>query len=98
MGRWGKPLYSKELAPLFFGGTIVGGILAPFALLSGRESRRRGLLASTLVLLGGPPLRLAMVGGGIGRGVGRERGEISGVAGSFKKKRAEDRKVDQVMC
>ncbi len=64
MGRWGKPLYSKELAPLFFGGTIVGGILAPFALLSGRESRPRGLLASTLVLLGGLALRFAMVEGG----------------------------------
>jgi formate-dependent nitrite reductase membrane component NrfD len=64
MGRWGKPLYSKELAPLFFGGTILGGILAPFALLSGRESRPRGLLASTLVLLGGLALRFAMVEGG----------------------------------
>ena len=64
MGRWGKPLYSKRLAPLFFGGTIVGGILAPFALLSGRESRPRGLLASVLVLLGGLALRFAMVEGG----------------------------------
>ena len=64
MGRWGKPLYSKELAPLFFGGTILGGILAPFALLSGRESRPRGLLASTLALLGGLALRFAMIEGG----------------------------------
>jgi formate-dependent nitrite reductase membrane component NrfD len=64
MGRWGKPLYSKQLAPLFFGGTVLGGILAPFALLSGRESRPRGLLASVLALLGGLALRFAMVEGG----------------------------------
>jgi formate-dependent nitrite reductase membrane component NrfD len=64
MGRWGKPLYSKEIAPLFFGGTILGGILAPFALHSGRESRPRGLLASVLTLLGGLALRFAMIEGG----------------------------------
>jgi formate-dependent nitrite reductase membrane component NrfD len=64
MGRWGQPLYSKEIAPLFFGGTILGGILAPFALLSGRESRPRGLLASMLALLGGLALRFAMIEGG----------------------------------
>jgi formate-dependent nitrite reductase membrane component NrfD len=64
MGKWGKPLYSKKLAPLFFGGTILGGILAPFALLSGRESRPRGLLASILALLGGLALRFAMIEGG----------------------------------
>jgi formate-dependent nitrite reductase membrane component NrfD len=64
MGRWGKPLYSKKLAPLFFGGAILGGILAPFALLSGREIRSRGLLASVLALLGGLALRFAMIEGG----------------------------------
>jgi formate-dependent nitrite reductase membrane component NrfD len=64
MGRWGKPLRSKKLAPLFFGGTILGGILAPFALLSGRESRSRSLLASVLVLVGGYLLRYSMVEGG----------------------------------
>ena len=64
MGRWGKPLYSKELAPLFLGGTILGGIVAPLALLSGRESRSRGLLASVLALLGGLALRFAMIEGG----------------------------------
>jgi len=64
MGRWGKPLYSKKLAPLFFGGTILGGIVAPLALLSGRESRPRGLFASVLALLGGLALRFAMVEGG----------------------------------
>ena len=64
MGRWGKPLYSKKLAPLFFGGTILGGIVAPFALLSGRESRPRSLLASILALLGGLALRFAMIEGG----------------------------------
>jgi formate-dependent nitrite reductase membrane component NrfD len=64
MGRWGKPLYSKKLAPLLFGGTVVGGILAPLALLSRRESRSRGLLASVLALLGGLALRFAMIEGG----------------------------------
>jgi formate-dependent nitrite reductase membrane component NrfD len=64
MGRWGKPLYSKKLAPLFLGGAVLGGILAPLALLSGRESRSRGLLASVLALLGGLALRFAMIEGG----------------------------------
>ena len=64
MGRWGKPLFSKKLAPLFLGGTILGGILAPLALLSGRASRSRGLLASVLVLLGGLAFRFAMIEGG----------------------------------
>lgn len=64
MGRWGKPLFSKKLGPLFVGGTLVGGLLAPFALLSGRESRSRSLLASVLVLIGGYLLRYTMVEGG----------------------------------
>jgi formate-dependent nitrite reductase membrane component NrfD len=64
MGRWGKPLYSKELAPLFLGGTIVGGILAPLVLLSGRETRGKSLLSSVLALLGGLALRFAMIEGG----------------------------------
>jgi formate-dependent nitrite reductase membrane component NrfD len=64
IGKWGRPLFSKKLAPLFFGGTLLGGIVAPFALLSGRESRSRGLLASVLVLLGGLALRFAMIEGG----------------------------------
>jgi formate-dependent nitrite reductase membrane component NrfD len=64
MGRWGKPLFSKRVAPLFFGGTVLGGILAPFALLYGRESRSRSLLASVLALLGGLAFRFAMIEGG----------------------------------
>jgi formate-dependent nitrite reductase membrane component NrfD len=64
MSRWGKPLYSKKVAPLFFGGTVVGGILAPFALLSGRQTRGKSLLSSLLVLLGGLALRFAMIEGG----------------------------------
>jgi formate-dependent nitrite reductase membrane component NrfD len=64
MGRWGKPLYSKKLAPLFLGGTLLGGILAPFALLFGRETRGKSLLSSVLVLLGGLALRFAMIEGG----------------------------------
>jgi len=64
MGKWGRPLFSKKLAPLFLGGTILGGILAPLALLSGRASRPRGLLASVLVLVGGLTFRFAMIEGG----------------------------------
>lgn len=64
MGRWAKPLRSKQLAPLFFGGTLLGGIVAPLALLSGKETRSRGLLTSVLVLVGGFLFRYVMVVGG----------------------------------
>ncbi len=64
MGRWGKPLRTKKLAPLFFGGTILGGILTPLALLSGKETRSKGLLSSLLVLLGGLAFRYVMVDAG----------------------------------
>src|SRR5215212_8494162 len=65
MGRWGKPLRTKKLAPLFFGGSILGGILAPLALLFvGKETRGKSLLTSVLVLLGGLALRYVMVEGG----------------------------------
>ena len=64
MGRWGKPLFSKEVAPLFVGGTLVGAILAPFALLSGRESGGKSILASVLALTGGLAFRFAMIKGG----------------------------------
>jgi formate-dependent nitrite reductase membrane component NrfD len=69
MGRWGKPLYSRKFAPLFFGGTVVGGILAPFFLLGkeageGHEGHGRGLLASALVLVGGYLLRYTVIEGG----------------------------------
>ena len=65
MGRWGKPLRTKKLAPLFFGGTILGGILTPLALLfGGKETRGKSLLTSVLVLLGGLAFRYAMVEGG----------------------------------
>ena len=64
MGRWGKPLLSGKLAPLFFGGTLLGGIAAPLALLSGKETRGKGLLSSLLVLIGGLAFRYVMVEGG----------------------------------
>jgi formate-dependent nitrite reductase membrane component NrfD len=64
MGRWGKPLYSKKFGPFFLGGTILGGIVAPLALLSGKETRSKGLLSSALVLLGGLAFRYAMTMGG----------------------------------
>src|SRR5918997_568000 len=63
MGRWGKPLRSKEIGPLFIGGTLLGGIAAPLALLSGEETRNKSILTSVLVLLGGLAFRFAMVHG-----------------------------------
>src|SRR5215210_336004 len=62
--RWSKPLFSRKVAPLFVGGGILAGIAAPMALLFGRESRGKSLLASTLVLLGGLAFRFAMIVGG----------------------------------
>jgi len=64
MGRWGKPLFSKRLAPTFVGGSLIGGILVPFVLLSSGEGRRRSMLASVLVLVGGLLFRFDMVQGG----------------------------------
>jgi formate-dependent nitrite reductase membrane component NrfD len=67
MGRWGKPLRSKRLAPTFFGGTVVGGILVPLALLFGvfgEESRKKSIFTSLLVLIGGLLFRFDMVHGG----------------------------------
>lgn len=65
MGRWSKPLFSKEVAPLFVGGTLLGGVAAPLALLfSGKESRGKSILTSLLVLAGGLAFRFAIIKGG----------------------------------
>jgi formate-dependent nitrite reductase membrane component NrfD len=64
MSRWSKPLFSREVAPLFVGGTLIGGLLAPFLLLSGKERRSRSMLASVLALAGGLAFRFAMIKGG----------------------------------
>ena len=61
MSRWNRPLFSKEVAPLFVGGTLLGGIAAPFALLTGKESRSKSVLASVLALAGGLAFRFAMI-------------------------------------
>ena len=61
MGKWSKPLFSREVAPLFVGGTILGGIVAPFALLAGKETRSRSMLASLLALVGGLAFRFAII-------------------------------------
>src|SRR5687767_15857393 len=58
MNRWSKPLFSREVAPLFVGGTLLGGILAPFVLLFGKESSSKSILASVLALAGGLAFRL----------------------------------------
>lgn len=64
MSRWGRPLFSKTVAPLFVGGTLLGGIAAPFALLRGEENRQKSILASVLVLIGGLAFRFAMIRAG----------------------------------
>ncbi len=61
MSRWSKPLFSKEVAPLFVGGTLLAGIAAPFALLTGKESRSKSMLASVLALAGGLAFRFAII-------------------------------------
>jgi formate-dependent nitrite reductase membrane component NrfD len=64
MSRWSKPLFSREVAPLFVGGTLLGGIAAPMALLFGKESRFRSIIASVLALAGGLAFRFAIIKGG----------------------------------
>ena len=64
MSRWSKPLFSREVAPLFVGGTLLGGIAAPMALLFGEESRSRSMIASVLALAGGLAFRFAIIKGG----------------------------------
>ncbi len=62
MSRWGKPLYTGKVGVLFIGGTLLGGIVAPLALLfSGNETRNKSMLTSVLVLLGGLAFRFALV-------------------------------------
>src|SRR5918999_707084 len=64
MSRWSKPLFSREVAPLFVGGTLIGGIVAPMALLFGKESHSKSMLASVLALAGGLAFRFAIIKGG----------------------------------
>src|SRR5215217_1398953 len=61
MSRWSKPLFSREVAPLFVGGTLIGGLLAPFVLLSGKERRSKSIFASVLALAGGLAFRFAII-------------------------------------
>jgi formate-dependent nitrite reductase membrane component NrfD len=62
--RWSKPLFSREVAPHFVGGTLLCGIVAPITLLFGKESRSRSILASVLALAGGLAFRFALIKGG----------------------------------
>ena len=61
MSRWRKPLLTGKVGALFVGGTLLGGIAAPLALLSGKETRSKSMLTSVLVLLGGLAFRFAVV-------------------------------------
>ena len=61
MSRWSKPLFSKEVAPLFVGGALLGGIFAPFVLLSGEERRSKSMLASVLALAGSLAFRFSLI-------------------------------------
>ena len=64
MSKWSKPLFSREVAPLFVGGTLLGGIATPIALLFGKESRPRSVIASVLALAGVLAFRFAIIKGG----------------------------------
>jgi formate-dependent nitrite reductase membrane component NrfD len=61
MSRWSKPLFSKDIAPLFVVGTLLGGIAAPMALLFGKQSRSKSIFASVLALAGGLAFRFAII-------------------------------------
>ena len=61
MSRWSKPLFSRDIAPLFIGGTLLGGIAAPMVLLFSKESRSKSVLASVLALAGGLAFRFAII-------------------------------------
>ncbi len=64
MSKWSKPLFSKSVAPLFVGGTLIGGVAAPFALLSGEQSRNKSMLSAVLALAGGLAFRFAIIKAG----------------------------------
>ena len=64
MSKWGKPLFSKQVAPLFVGGTLLGGIAAPMALLFSKETRKKSMLSSVLALAGGLAFRFAIIKAG----------------------------------
>ena len=65
MSRWGRPLFSKSVAPLFVGGALLSGIAAPAALLfSGKQTRGKSILSSLLVLAGGLAFRFALIKAG----------------------------------
>src|SRR3712207_801864 len=65
MSRWSKPLFSKTVAPMFVGGALLAGIVAPMALLfSGKETRGKSILSSLLVLAGGLLFRFSLIRAG----------------------------------
>ncbi|MDQ3430429.1 MAG: polysulfide reductase NrfD [Actinomycetota bacterium] len=65
MSRWGRPLFSKSVAPLFVGGALLSGIAAPAALLfSNKQTRGKSILSSLLVLAGGLAFRFSLIKAG----------------------------------
>jgi polysulfide reductase chain C len=62
LGSAGAPILSGPLAPLFWGGLVVLGLLIPLALdLVGQKVKALGAVAAVLVLVGGFVLRYVVV-------------------------------------
>ncbi len=62
LGSAGAPLTSGSLAPLFWGGLVVVGLLVPLALdVVGSKARAVGAFAAVLILVGGFILRYVVV-------------------------------------
>jgi len=62
LGAAARPLLSGHVAPLFWGGLVVVGLVIPFMLdLVGHRTRTLGALAAALVLIGGFVLRYVVL-------------------------------------
>jgi formate-dependent nitrite reductase membrane component NrfD len=62
VGSAGRPITSGALAPLFWGGLVVLGLLIPLAIeFVGHRVRMVGVVSAVLVLIGGFVLRYVMV-------------------------------------
>ena len=62
LGAAARPLLSGHVAPLFWGGLVIVGLVIPFLLdLVGHRTRTLGALAAALVLIGGFVLRYVVL-------------------------------------